>query len=151
GERGPLLSSTPSLKIFLGYGLNSAFNLEDYNSGGLGKTYSIPTNFLSLGTTVGSYENQLSYGSATTGTNTYQIVNDIGASSSNAKVKYSTYKIYKLPHVGLTVGSSWDVNVASYTYNSGGSALPPSFGIIDSLSTDNPAITASWSDSSTVH
>src|SRR5208283_1527483 len=57
GEIPPVLSNPPNLKAFIGVGLTTVFNLEDYNSGGRGITYSLPTDFLSLGTTVESYVN----------------------------------------------------------------------------------------------
>jgi hypothetical protein len=147
----PNYTSLPSLKLFNNQSINNAFFMEQYNTGDAANSYSIFNNFNGLVTLNGSTVSQGAYGSATVGTNMFIISNSIGASTVSNEVKYSTYKIYKLPHVGLTVGSSWDVNVAGYTYNSTGLALPPSFGMVDSLSTDNPAIAASWLNNSTVH
>ncbi len=146
----PSYVNLPSLKLFSNQSLNNAFFLEQYNTGDMVTSYSIFNNFGGLITLNGSTISQDSYGSSTVGTNTFIMRNSVGTSTVNNEVKYSTYKINKLPHVGLTVGSFWDVNMANYTYDSSGLALPPSFGIMDSLSTDNPAITATWSDNSTV-
>ena len=89
--------------------------------------------------------NQNAYSSATTGTNIYLADNAYGEGTATNKVKYSTYKIYKLPKVGLTVGSSWDVNVANYTYSSSGLAIPPSFGNPDAISvSDTTLVSATW-------
>ncbi len=151
GEIPPLLSNLPSLKAFIGYGLTTVFNLEDYNSGGRGTSYSFLTNFLSLGTLLGSSVSESAYDSATVGTNTYEISNNVGSSSGNGSVKYSTYKIYKLPIVGLTPGSSWDMNVGSYTYNTSGLALPPSFGNPTALHISNLSnVTAYWVNDSVI-
>ncbi len=150
-ELPPILSNPPSLKAFIGVGLTTVFNLEDYNSGGLGNSYSLPTDFLSLGTTSGSYESQAIYNAATTGTNTYQISNDVGTSSASGLVKYSTYGIRKLPHVGLTPGSSWDVNLENYTYDTSGIALPLSFGNPTALYiSDLSSVTAYWVNNSVI-
>ncbi len=147
----PVLGTAPNLKSFIGLGLSSVFNLEDYNSGGVGTSYSLPVDFLSLGTTHGSHVSELAYGSATTGTNTYEVTNTIGSSSSNGLVKYSSYRIQKLPIVGLTPGSSFDVNVENYTYDSGGLALPPSYGEPAALSISNLSdVTAYWVNDSVV-
>lgn len=141
----PSISNLPSLKLFTGQSLDSAFNIEDFNSGSVGTLYSIPQNFLSLSALAGSTVNQNQYGSVTVGTNTYQIINPSGSSSCNNEVKYSTYKIYELPKVGLTAGSSWDVNMANYTYNSSGLAIPPSFGNAAALIvSDTTMINATW-------
>jgi PKD repeat protein len=147
----PLLTNPPNLKAFVGVGLTTVFNLENYNSGGMGTSFSLPTDFLSLGTTSGSYESQAIYSIATTGINTYQISNLAGSSSASGLVKYSTYRIRKLPHVGLTPGSSWDVNVENYTYNTNGLALPPSFGNSTALYVSNLSnVTAYWVNDSVI-
>jgi PKD repeat protein len=147
----PVLTNAPSMKAFIGFGLSSVFNLEDYNSGGLGTSYSLPVDFLSLGTTLGSYESQAAYGSATTGTNSYEITNTAGSSTSSGLIKYSTYRIQRLPIVGLTAGSHYDLNVENFTYNSSGVALPPSFGNPTSLSVSNLSdVTAYWVNDSVV-
>lgn len=152
GGTPPALSNPPALKAFIGVGLTTVFNLEDYNNGGLGTSYSIPMNFLSLGTTVGSYVSETIYDTATTGTNTYEISNGGGSSSASGLVKYSTYRIRKLPHVGLTPGSSWDVNVASYTYNSTGLAIPPSFYNPAAISvSDTTLVSATWVGATVIH
>jgi hypothetical protein len=114
----PSLTNVPSLKLFINQSFNPAFDLSEYNTGGVATTYSIDSNFLTLSTLTGSTVYQASYNTATVGTNIYEADNAYGSSTAGNEVKYSTYKIYKLPKVGLTVGSSWDVNVANYTYSS---------------------------------
>jgi PKD repeat protein len=149
--QNPILANVPSLKLFMGQTFNNAFNLEDYNSGGIGSSYSIPIDFLELGSLSGSTVNQNMYSAATTGSDVYQINRLLSSSSSGNEVKYSTYKIYKLPHVGLTPGSSFDLNVGNYTYNSTGLAIPPSFGNPTALNISNLFnVTAHWVNDSVV-
>jgi PKD repeat protein len=140
----------PSLKLFSNQSVNNVLFLEQYNTGDPANSYYAFNNFGGLVSLNESTVSQGAYGSATVGTNTFIMSNSVGASTVNNEVKYSTYKIYKLPHVGVTVGSSYDLNLANYTYNMSGQALPPSFGSMDALSTDNAAITAAWLDNSTI-
>ncbi len=150
--QNPLLANVPSLKLFIGQSLNNAINLEDYNSGGKVSSYSIPVDFLGLGTLSGSTVNQNMYSAATADSDVYQINGLLSSSSSGNKVKYSTYKIYKLPKVGLTSGSSWDVKVANYTYNASGPVIPPSFGNAGAIIvSDTTKITATWAGNTIVH
>jgi hypothetical protein len=147
----PSLVNIPSLKLFINQSFDPAFDLSEYNTGGVGANYSIPFSFFTLSTLTGSTVYQAEYGSAAIGVNTYQADNIYGSSTGRNKVKYSTYKIYKLPHVGLTPGSSWDVNVGSYTYNTSGLALPPSFGNPTALTVSNLSyVTAYWVNDSVV-
>jgi hypothetical protein len=135
----------PSLKLFTFQSIYHAFNIEDFNTGDTATTYSILSNFLFLSSLDSSSVNQAAYGSPTTGTNIYLADNAYGEGTATNEVKYSTYKIYKLPKVGLTIGSSWVVNVASYTYSSTGLAIPPSFGNPDAITvSDTTLVSATW-------
>ena len=72
------------------------------------------------------------------------------ADASNL-VKYSTYKIRKLPRLGMNVGDIVDINMGDYTYNESGKAVAESFG--NPLAIENPdssKITAEWLDNSTL-
>ncbi len=150
----PVVTNIPSVKMFLSNASSSnpEFDLSNFNTGGTATTYSIISNFLGLSTLSGSSVAESTYVSATTGVNQYFVANSYGVLTATNKVKYSTYKIWKLPKVGLTPGSSWDVNVASYTYDTTGNDLPPSFGNASSLILSNPSnVTAYWTTSSVVH
>ncbi len=141
----PEFNYLPSLKLFSNQSINNAFYLEDYNTSDIATVYSMLNNFAGLATLNGSTESQGAYGSFTVGTNTFIASNTMGASTANSQVKYSTYKICKLPKVGLTVGSSWNVNVANYTYSSSGLEIPPSFGNPDAISvSDTTLVSATW-------
>ena len=142
----------PSLKLFSGQSINHAFNIEDFNTGDISTSYSILSNFLSLSSLDSSSVNQSAYGSPTTGINIYLADNAYGEGTATNEVKYSTYKIYKLPKVGLTVGSSWDVNVANYTYDSNGLAIPPSYGNPDAITVgDTTLVSATWLGNTVIH
>jgi hypothetical protein len=148
----PEFNYLPALKLFSNQSINNAFYLEDYNTSDIATVYSMLNNFAGLATLNGSTENQGAYGSPTVGTNTFIASNAIGASTAISQVKYSTYKIYKLPKVGLTVGSSWDVNVANYTYSSIGLSIPPSFGNPDAISvSDTTLVSATWLGNTAIH
>ncbi len=141
----PKFSQIPYLKLFTNQSVTHAFDLDDYNTGSLATTYSILTNFLFLGSLDNNSVNQGAYGSATVGTNTFVISNSMGTTTASNEVKYSTFKIYKLPQVGLTLGSSWDLNISGYTSSSTGLAIPPSFGNTDSLNvSDTTLVSATW-------
>ncbi len=145
-------SGLPSLKLFTNQSFNNAFFLEQYNTGDVATSYSLYNNFANLATLDGSTVSQETYGFATVGINTFIANNAIGSSTVNNEVKYSTYKINKLPHVGLTAGSSWDVNMANYTYDSEGLAIPPSFGNPDALIVnDTTSISATWLRNTVIH
>ncbi len=161
----PVFSQLPSLKLFNSQSLATAFDLSDYITVTPATTYSIISNFQSLSTLTGSLVGENSYGSSTVGTNIYEAANENGYSNATNEVKYSYYKIYKLPHVGLTAGSSWDINVAKYTYNEFGSVLaaalpaipdifpnyPPSFGNASALIvSDTTLVSAVWLDSTSI-
>ncbi len=151
GPIPPFFSTLPALKLFSNQSINNALFLEDYNTSGVATGYSILNDFEGLATLTGSTESQGAYGSPTVGTNTFIASNAVGTSTADSQVKYSTYKIYKLPEIGLTVGSSWDVNVGNYTYDTSGLALSPSFGNQDSLNvSDLSSVTAYWVNDSVV-
>ncbi len=147
----PVLSTVPSLKLFVGQSLSNAINLEYYNSGGSGTVFSTPVNFITLSSLSGSTVSQSSYNAATTGINVYKDLNALGSSTASNKVKYSTYKIDKLPIIGLTAGSSWELNLTNYMSNVLGPIIPPSFGNPSSIIMSNPSIvTATWIDSTVI-
>lgn len=151
GTAATLESSLPSLKLFTNQGLNSAFDLSEYVTYGSPTGYSSANSFLGLSSVIGSEVDQSAYSQATVGINSYLISDIFGSNTSTNTVKYSTYKIQKLPKVGLTAGSSWDVNVASYTISSGAALPPPSFGNNNSLIiSDLSEITAYWVGSTIV-
>ena len=148
----PNITNIPNLKLFINQHLNNAIDLADFNIGTQATTYSIVSNFLDLSSLDGSTVSQSSYSVPTVGPNTYRAINSAGFADANNKVKYSTYKIYKLPKMGLSVGNSVDINLADYTYDSNGHAIPPSFGNTDSLIiSDTTKVSATWTDTSVLH
>ena len=93
--------------------------------------------------------NQSSYANPTVGKNYYSVENTNGASTASNHVKYSSYKIEKLPKIGLNAGSSWDINILKYTSSNGASLPPTSFGNDGSISSsDSSRVNATWLDSS---
>jgi hypothetical protein len=162
----PIYNDIPDVKLFTNsVGLTPAFDLAQFNTapdalgGDKATSYSITVDFKGLSSLAASAWSSYSsnvdvagYSSATSGSNTFATANSGGPASASNKVKYSTYKINKLPKVGLSVGESVTVNVAGITSNAAGPAVPPSFGNPLALkNSDTTDVTAVWSaDSSSV-
>ncbi len=162
----PQFTTVPSLKLFLDQSLDSVFDLSDYNSGAVATNYSIVSSFLTLTTLTGSLVYQAQYPTSTVGTNVYEMNNTIESSTASNLVKYSYFKIQKLPAIGLNPGSSWNINVASYTLNESGPVLssahvdvspmpypfyPNSFGNVSALIVSDPSlVNATWLDSTSI-
>lgn len=148
----PVFNDIPDLKIYkVTQGLTPAFDLAQFNSGDVATAYSITANGLGLTSLTGSSVNQGGYANVTVANNTYRADNAGGFGSQSNKAKYATYKIYKLPKVGLNVGKSYTINMANYAYNSTGLSIPPSFGNNQAISvSDVSKVTAYWSGNNIV-
>lgn len=150
------ITALPDIKMYVGQTqLNPAFNIPDYVSeGGNPDTYSTVSNFLLLSSVSGTSVSQGSYTDATVGLNSYQIAGTNGTTTASYEAKYSTYKIYKLPKIGLNIGESYTLNVANYTYDSTGQptqAIPASYGSSNALIiTDTTKVSAVWSGNTAV-
>lgn len=143
----PSFPEVPDVKLIIGTGLTPAFDLADFNVGDAATAYNIQTNFLGLSALAGSVVNYASYGAATVGDNVYQGQNDGGNGNAQNKLKYSTYRINKLPKVGLNPTDSVDVVVGNYV----SPASPPSFGNAAALIvSDTTQVSAIWADANTV-
>ena len=141
----------PSLKLFTGQHINYALYLSDYLDSNKPNVYSIASNFLSLTQLSGETVGQNSYSTATMGSVYFKAVNSDATTLSSNKVKYTTYKIAKLPKIGLRPNQSIDFPIAAYTYNSTGLAIPPSYGLANSLAFSNyNQFTAIWIGNSIV-
>lgn len=146
----PAFPEVPDVKLIIGTGLTPAFDLADFNTGDAATAYSVTQDFLGLndltlgGAGIVSYT---SYGAATVGQNTYRGDNEGGFGLAVNKLKFSTYRINKLPKVGLSVGESVNVVVGNYV----SPASPPSFGNLDALIvSDTAQVSAIWADANTV-
>jgi hypothetical protein len=146
----PAFPEVPDVKLIIGTGLTPAFDLADFNTGDVATAYSVTQDFLGLndltlgGAGIVSYA---SYGAATVGQNTYRGDNEGGFGQAINKLKYSTYRINKLPKVGLNVGDSVNVVVGNYV----SPASPPSFGNAAALIvSDTAQVSAIWADANTV-
>ena len=148
----PVFNDLPDLKLFVTtQGLTPAFDLADFNTGDAATAYSITAPGLGLTSLSGASVNQASYGAATVDNVTFRADNAGGFGSQSNKSKYATYKINKLPKVGLNVGSSYTINLAKYAYNSTGLAIPPSFGNPQAITvSDLSKVTAVWSGNNIV-
>lgn len=136
----------PDLKLFIGQGLTPAFDLAAFNHDTGAVNYSISENFLDLASLNDSYVNQSEYSLATTGTNVFVAEGVSSNDTVSNKVKYSTYKIYQLPKIGLTAGKSFDFDLGTYVRDSEYNFVcPPSFGVSSSLSFSNEStLMAQW-------
>jgi hypothetical protein len=146
----PAFPEVPDVKLIISTGLTPAFDLADFNTGDAATAYNIQTDFLGLndptlgGAGIVSYAG---YGAATVGDNVYRGINEGGFGDAANKLKYSTYRINKLPKVGLNIGDSVNVIVGNYV----SPANPPSFGNDAALIvSDLSQVTAVWADANTV-
>jgi C1A family cysteine protease len=141
----------PAVKLAAGETLNPAYNLSPYLPGESGSQYAIATNFMALATLNGETINQAAYSSATIGSNNLQISYSGNTANGLGLVKYSSYRLAKLPRIGLNPGDSVNVSLAGYCRDSAGTIIPPSFGYKDALVVeDTTLLTAEWLDSSTI-
>jgi len=138
----------PDLKLYVGESLPKAFLLSDYGYG-VTSTYAL-NNFLGLVGLSGDTIQQNAYSLATSGVNTLRY-DHCGIKDSNYAVKYSTYKMDKLPKVGISPNQTIQLNIARYCHDSSGPAIPPTFGSSGALWVeDTTKISASWLDDSTI-
>ncbi len=147
----PNINSLPNLKLFTNESVSSIFDLEDYNEGYKGVNYSILTNFLYLTSLSASTVSQGVYNSATSGWNSYVVSNSYGGCTGNNKVRYSTYRLNKLPWIGIRSGEKVVLNLSDYCYSTTGRIIPPSFGSASALAvSDTSQLSVRWIDSSNI-
>ena len=141
----------PSLKLFLNEGLSNAFDLKKYLLKDQTALYDHVINFQGLSMLSSSTVSQSPYSFATTGFNIYRATGSSTTDFASNKVKYSTYKIHKLPRIGMNYGSSMDINLVKYTYSSTGFACPESYGNAAAIHVDDTTkVNVTWINSSTI-
>ena len=138
----------PGIKLFNGQGKDSVFQLSDYVSFASTQNYSMLTNFLGRSALSKDTLNIQAYSTATAGWNNFQVTGDYGIITSYNPLKYSTYKIQKLPVLGMTSNSTIDIVLSKYVTDSSGTHLPPSFGNASSITYIHPALNVQWMNSS---
>lgn len=142
----------PALKLLPGESLNPAYQMGDYMPGAQTSQYGIENNFLSLATLQGETVSQGAYSTATIGVNNFNLSYSQYTVNGEGLVKYASYRLSKLPRIGLDAGESIDISLAGYCHDSSGEVIPPSFGYPDALVVkDTTLLSASWVNSSTVH
>ena len=138
----------PDLKMYVNQGLVPAFVLKDYDfiSGAtsymaIGSAHAGVLSPLAAGTTF-----QILYDKATVETNIFRSYFSNGSMIDNSnKGKYATYRMLKLPIIGLRPGQSYDVNLLKYTSDKDGIKIAPSFGKTSSVVVSNSSIiSTSW-------
>ncbi len=156
--KAPEFPEVPDVKLFLSEGLTPAFDLTAYNTGDPATSAVVSVNPLNLSaistalaadsTIAVASVNYGPYATATSFAFAYALTNDGGTGTANNKVKYATYKINKLPSVGLRVGSYVDINVGNYVQ---GTPYPASFGNLDAaVVSDTTKVSATWQTNSTL-
>lgn len=156
--KAPEFPEVPDVKLFLSEGLTPAFDLTAYNTGDPATSAVVSVNPLNLSaistalaadsTIAVASVNYGPYATATSFAFAYALTNDGGTGTANNKVKYATYKINKLPSVGLRVGSYVDINVGNYVQ---GTPYPASFGNFDAaVVSDTTKVSATWQTNSTL-
>ncbi len=150
-ESAPQWTDIPDVKLFRDEAQSALFNLGDYLNGGEMDSYSVQTNFLGLVSLSGGNVNFSAYSQATSGNCSFLAQNILGIATSQNKLKYSTYKINKLPYVGINAQQSVTFPIRDYTYDSTGKAIPPSFGKTASLVvSDTTKIQVVWTADSSI-
>ena len=148
---GPLQTQLVDLKLFRNESLDSAINMPDQFAGDTVNYYLLLDNFLNLCSVNGDYVSQDAYALVTTGTNSFYINGSFGITTSESAVKYSSYKLKKLPYMGIIPGTYQDFPIYQYAFDSLGGVIPESFGYTDALSvSDTTKINAAWLNSSTI-
>jgi hypothetical protein len=146
----------PSLKLLLGQGLSPAFDIANYCDDTETQGFIIGENFLGLASLDGSTVSQNAYDTATAGTNVfysgiYDGTTFIARDTASNKVKYSTYRIRRLPKIGMTAGKSYDFNIAPFVSSVTESQVPASFGNEVSLFCSNDStLSVQWLDVTTL-
>lgn len=142
----PNFPDIPDVKLFANQGLTPAFDLAYFNTADAATTYAVVSSGVMGTTLTGSVVNYGSWASATSFAFAYRGVNDGGTGYAYNKVKVATFKVNKLPKIGLTVGGSADI-VVGFT----GTGTPASFGNTGALTvSDTTKVTATWKNTTTV-
>jgi len=158
----PVVADFPDLKLFQGAGISGAFDLTASNTGpDAADTSAITVNFAGLNSITGGSSNTLagtvttfnvnqgSFGSATVGAFTYLLGNAGGTVTAVSKAKWATFKINKLPKIGLNIGDTYSLNLITGGYVS--PSLPASFGQAAAIVSSDPTkVTAAWANASTI-
>jgi hypothetical protein len=141
----------PPVKLFCGETVTAVYQLELYAEDTV-EEYKIMENFMGLCSLSGDTVGMAALGTATTGTHLFRLAYSNATSLAHVPFKVSSYKIHKLPPIGLNPGQSLDFNMAPYIYGPKGSALPPSFGQSGSilLGEDTAKLNVYWLNDSTL-
>lgn len=143
-------ANLPCPKLFIGQALANVVDLQWYNNISA-NNFSIAQGFGGLLGLSGSIVHQGSYSLATVGGNALVMSNGTSSVTSFNKVKYSTYKISKLPAIGAKVNQIINFSLVGQVNNSAGNVIPPSFGGVGSLIvSDSTKISAVWSGNTAV-
>jgi carboxypeptidase T len=138
----------PGIKLFSGQSKDSVLRLSDYISFASTQNYSMRINFLGRSTLNADTLNVQAYATATAGWNNYQVAGDYGIITSYNPLKYSSYKIQKLPMLGMTSNSTIDIVLSKYVSDSSGIHLPPSFGFASAIAYNHSALNVQWMNNS---
>ena len=85
--------------------------------------------------------------------NIFGIGSETGYAEGTGWVKYSSYRIKKLPFIGLNPGKGYDLPIWQYCYGTTGVIMiPPSFGTASSVTISNSkALSAQWTGNYLIH
>ncbi len=143
--KGPSVDSLPAVKRLTGQTASSSLVLKDYvrdNSA----TYSLISNWAGLASLSGSTVIQNTSATPTTGLNIFGVANLNGTSQVTSLVKYSTYRLDRLPILPMRSGEDIVVNLLPFTETLSGPAIPASFGRQDALYVeDTSKLEVTWS------
>lgn len=147
----PEAGNLPDVKLFKDTGLSNAYALKDYNTKGEASSYAIVQNFLNKASLSESTVTQNTYSLATIGVNKFTLTNVYGTYTAATKVKYSTYKIKKLPWISLRPNQTEVFNMSDYCSKLSGPVLAPTFGNISSLLvSDTTKLQVRWINSAKI-
>ncbi len=140
----------PAVKLLAGEIISDVLDLKKYSIDSVASWTDQPDPFLDQSRLTINLDNTVDYTTTRTpgfvGEDTILFVAN-SFSTTTSITKYSTYRINKLPKIGLNIGSSYKINIAGYTNSLATSAgvIAQSYGNNQSISVSDPThISASW-------
>ncbi len=145
-----MVVNLPAIKLLKNESLSPAFLLSDYDEQGMG-IYQIYQNPNAVASLSGDTVSLRSNNTASNGMAIFRMIHGSEIWEGLSRIKVSTYRLNKLPVVGINPGGTVDINILDYCYDTTGKALAPSFGYSDSLIQDAEALVqATWVSNSVI-
>jgi PKD repeat protein len=140
----------PALKLLSREVLSTPYCLEDY-SPVKGCQYTLMNDMGGQVTLSSSTVRMTGLSYATTEMLGVKMSYGIDTLTGNVPVKIASYRLTKLPHIGIRAGENAVLNLSGYCYSTAERVIPPSFGSASALVvSDTTLLRARWIDSSNI-